>query len=256
MGILTRFQRGALACVGMLALGLTAGPPVVRADDLSGTVLMVDVAAKKIVVLDKRTSQDTDIFFGDQAEIQTTAGKPLQLQNLKRGDTVGLVVTGTTARRALVNQGVLKGVVSSLDLNGQKMVVTETVTNRDIEVVLNPTTRIESGQHEPMAFKDIKTGDGVGIVFSGAAPVDVLVNSKPAELKGHIKSIGADMRSLVVTGLGNHVDVTVALTPNTRIVSASGKTLGVNDLKKGDGVGISHDASVASLVVVNPATGP
>jgi len=66
-----------------------------------------------------------------------------------------------------VNQGVLKGVVSSLDLNGQKMVVTETVTNRDIEVVLNPTTRIESGQHEPMMFKDIKTGDGVGIVFSG-----------------------------------------------------------------------------------------
>jgi len=59
-----------------------------------------------------------------------------------------------------------------------------------------------------------------------------------------------------VTELGNHVDVTVAITPNTKIVSATGKTLGMNDLKKGDGVGISHDASVASMVVVNPVTVP
>jgi len=256
MWMLTRLQRGALACLGMLALGLTAGPHEVRAQELTGTVLGVDLAGRKIVVLDQRTSQEADIVFGEQADIRTTTGKTLQFQNLKRGDTVGLVVTGGTARRAVVNQGVLKGVVSSLDLNGQKMVVTEAVTNRDIEVVLNPTTRIETGQHEARTFRDIKTGDGVGIVYSGSAPVEVLVNSKPPELKGHVKSIGGDLRSIVVTELGNNVDVTVSITPKTKIVSTTGKTLGMNDLKKGDGVGISHEASVASLIVVNPVTAP
>ena len=59
---------------------------------------------------------------------------------------------------------------------------------------------------------------------------------------------------LIVTELGSDVTVTVAITPKTRIVSNAGKTLSMNDLKKGDGVGIAHQASVASLIVVNPVT--
>src|SRR5262249_12000165 len=119
---------------------------------------------------------------------------------------------------------------------------------------LLPNTRIETGQHKPLTLKDIKTGDGTAIVFSGVTPVDVAINSKPPELKGHVKAIAGDLRSLVVTELGNGAAITVAVTPETTIVSKSGKSLGMNDLKKGDGVGITHHASVASLIVVNPVT--
>jgi hypothetical protein len=244
----------ALACAVVLALEIMVGPAAVRADDLTGVVLLVDPAGKKMVVLDRATSREIDISFVDRLDIQTTTGKPLQFYDLKRGDGVGVVLTGGLARRILVNQGVLKGVVSSIDLTGQKLVVTEEVTNRDVEVTLNPGTKIETGQHEPRALKDIKTGDGIGVVYSGSAPVDIMINSKPPEIKGHIKSIGGDMRSLVITELGSNAEVTVAITPKTTIVSNSGKTLGTNDLKKGDGVGIAHQASVASMIVVNPLT--
>jgi hypothetical protein len=227
-----------------------------RADDLSGVVVSVEVAGKKIVVMEQATSRPVDIGFVDRAVIQTTSGLPLQVQNLKRGDRVGIVYTGGRATRVVVNQVPLKGVVSSTDLRGEKMVVTEEGTNRDIDVVMSPATRLETTAHEPIALKDVKTGDGIGVVFSGAAPIEIRIDKKPPELTGHIKSIGGDMRSLIVTELGTDADVTVAISPKTRIVSKAGKTLGMNDLRKGDGVGIAHHASVASLIVVNPVTTP
>jgi len=246
----------ALVCVGVLASGLAVGPATARAADLSGTVLSVDVAGKKMVVLDQLTSRSQDVGVNDLTEFRTDTGRPLQLQDLKRGDGVGIAHNGGLASKVVVRQAELKGIVSSIDLNAQKLIVTEEVTNRDIEVVLNPRTRIETKQRESLALKDIKTGDGVGVVYSGAAPVAVTVNSKPPELKGHIKSIAGDMRSIIVTELGSNTDVTVAVTPKTTIISSSGKTIGMNDLKKGDGVGIAHQSSVASMIVVNPKNTP
>jgi hypothetical protein len=246
----------ALACVAMLALGITAGPVAVWADDLSGVVVQVDPAGKKMVVMDRYSQRQIDVTFVDQPVIWTTTGKPLHVQNLKRGDGVGIVASGGVARRVMVNQGMLRGVVSRIDLREPSMVVTESGTNRDIEVPLNQGIRIETGQRTPLALKDLKSGDGVGVLYSGEAPIDVVVNSKPPEIKGHIKSIAGDMRSLVVSEMGDGADVTVAITPETTIVSKSGKTLGMNDLRKGDGVGIAHQASVAGLIVVNPVTAP
>jgi hypothetical protein len=240
----------------VLALGFACGPLAAQVQVVSpsGTVMVVDLAANKIVMLDPATSREIDVRFVDRPQIVTTTGMPLQFQNLKRGDRVSLVYSGGLVARAVVNQAPLKGVISNIDLNAQKLVVTESETNRDIEVALNPSTRIETGQHKPLALKDIKTGDGTAIIFSGATPVDVAINSKPPELKGHIKSVAGDLRSLVLTELGSGGDITVAVTPETTIVSKSGKSLGMNDLKKGDGVGITHHASVASLIVVNPIT--
>ena len=41
------------------------------------------------------------------------------------------------------------------------------------------------------------------------------------------------------------------ISPDTTIVTVTGKKIELKDLKKGDGVGISHVNSVASKVVVN-----
>jgi len=247
-------RRIVLTCAGVLAMGLAAGP--VRADSLSGIVQSVDVDGKKATILDQQTSQDVNVGFNDRTEIVTSDGKPLQLSDLKRGDGVGLTHAGGLASRVVVRQAGLKGVVSSINLKDQKLMVIEDVTHREIEVELNPRTRIETPKRQSLALKEIKTGDGIDVLYSGAAPVTVRINSKPPELTGHIKSIGADMRTLVVTEIGNNTDVTVSVTPKTTIVSNSGKTLGMNDLKKGDGVGIAHQSSVASLIVVNPVTAP
>jgi hypothetical protein len=249
-----RLQQIGIACVGMMFLGLAAGPAL--AADRQGTVLSVDVLGKKFVILDQQTSRDVDVAVNDQTEFMTTAGKPLQLQDLKRGDGVGIAEIGGLAAKVRVNQAELKGVVSTINLDQQRLTVTESVTNRDVEIVLNPNTRIETSQRKSLTLKDIKTGDGIGVIFSGAAPVEVVVNSKPPELNGHIKSVAADMRSIVVTEIGTNIDVTVAVTPKTTIVSSAGKTLEMNALKKGDGVGIAHQSSVASLIVVNPVVAP
>ena len=251
-----RFQPLVLACMGLIALGLIEGPTGVRADDVTGVVVSVEVAGKKIVVMDQSTSQPRDIAFIEQADIRTTTGKPLQIQNLKRGDRVGILYNGRLATKVVVNQVPLIGVVSTIDLQAQKLIVAEAVTNRDIEVVLNPATRVESTKHDTFAVKDIKTGDGITVVYSGAAPVEVMINSKLPELKGHIKSIAADMRSIILTELGNNADLTVAITPETTIISSTGKTLGMNDLRKGDGGGMAHRSSVASLIVVSPGSAP
>jgi len=254
--MIMRIHQRSLACMGLILMGLTNGPTIVRAGDVSGVVVSVEVAGKKIVVLDQATSQPRDVVFIDQADIRTTTGQPLQLYNLKRGDRVGIVSNGGVATRVVVNQAPLRGVVSNIDLRAQKLVVTEDVTNRDIEVVLNPATRIESLKLNSLALKDVKTGNGISVTYSGAAPVEVMVNSKLPELKGHIKSISADMRSLVLTELGTNVDLTVAVTPETTIITNAGKTLGMHDLKKGDGIGIAHQSSVASMIVVSPITTP
>jgi len=244
----------ALACAGVLMVGFTAG--TAWAADRQGTILSVDVAGKKMVVLDLQTSKNFDIAVSDQTQILTNAGKPLQLQDLRRGDKVGYTEVGGLATAMRVNQGELKGVVSTIDLKLQKLTVIEEVTNREIEVVLNPNTRIETIQRKSLDLKDVKTGDGIGVTYSGAAPVEVMINSKPPQLTGHIKSIAADMRSLIVTEIGNNVEVTVAVTPKTTIISNEGKSLGMTALKKGDGVGIAHESSVASMIVVNPVTTP
>jgi Cu/Ag efflux protein CusF len=145
----------------------------------------------------------------------------------------------------------LAGVVNSVDLDGKKLVVTPTGKEKPVDVTVNDQTVIQTTGGKALALKELKTGDGLGIAHSSGLASRIVVNVKPSELTGHVKSIGANLKTFVVTETGTTTDVTVAVTNDTSIVSTVGKKIELKELKKGDGVGISHVNSVASKVVVN-----
>ncbi len=146
----------------------------------------------------------------------------------------------------------LSGVVSSVNLDARKIVVTPTAKDKDVEVVVNDQTVMTTQDGKTtVLLKDLKPGDGLGIAHTGGVASKILVAFKPSELTGHVKTIGSNLKTFVVTETGTTTDVTVAVTPETTIISTDGKKMDLKDLKKGDGVGISHLNSVASKVVVN-----
>jgi len=156
---------------------------------------------------------------------------------------------GPTRAAQLVEQ--LSGVVNSVDLDGKKIVVTPTGKEKTVDVLVNDQTQITTESGKPLRLKDLKTGDGLGIAHTGGVASKIRVNIKPSELTGHVKSVGANLKTFVVTETGTNTDTTVAVTPETTIVTTDGKKMDLKDLKKGAGVGISHVNSVASKVVVN-----
>jgi Cu/Ag efflux protein CusF len=238
-----------LAWAGAVLLsGLSA-----RADQLAGTVKSVDLDGRKLVVAEQTTDKNIDVSVTSQTTIVTEGGQPLSLKYLKRGDGVGISLVNGTAATILVNQAPLFGVVTTIDVDGKSLVVTEKGTDREIQVAIKPQTTIETTKGKVSALKDLKTGDGLSITFAGDEARKVLVNVKPAELTAHVKSVAADLNSLIVTEIGSKTDVKVAVTPQTTIVTSEGKTMELKELKKGDGVGIAHEGSVASKIVVNVA---
>ena len=102
-----------------------------------------------------------------------------------------------------------------------------------------------------MELKELKTGDGLGVAHTAGLASKIVVNVKPSELIGHVKSVGANLKTFVVTETGTNTDGTVAINSDTMIETTAKKKIELKDLKKGDGVGISHINSVASKVVVN-----
>ena len=159
------------------------------------------------------------------------------------------ILTGSTAPAFSFDK--LSGVVSSIDLEAKKIVVTPTGQEKGVDVKVNDQTELTTEAGNPIALKEIKVGDGVGLVHSAGVASKVRVAVKPSELTGHVKSIGANLKTFVVTETGTTTDVTVAIKPETSILTTEGKKLELKELKKGDGVGISHINSVASKVVVN-----
>ncbi len=144
----------------------------------------------------------------------------------------------------------LAGVVSSVDLEGKKIAVTPTGQDKTTDVSVNDETNIATLSGKTIQLKDLKTGDGLGISHTGGLASKIVVNVKPSELTGHVKTVGANLKTFVVTETGTITDVTVAVTPETTIVTNDGKKIDLKELKKGDGVGISHVNSVASKIVV------
>jgi len=162
------------------------------------------------------------------------------------------LILALSASAALAFQGEqLAGVVSSVDLEGKKIAVTPTGKDKSTDVTVNDQTVIETSAGKTLQLKDLKTGDGLGIAHAGGLASKIVVNIKPSELTGHVKTVGANLKTFVVTETGTTTDVTVAITPETSITTVGGKKIDLKDLKKGDGVGISHVNSVASKVVVN-----
>ena len=145
----------------------------------------------------------------------------------------------------------VSGIVHSVDVDGKKLVVTPTGQETTTEVTVSDQTEITTEAKNAYSFKDLKAGDGVGIVSNGGVATKIVVAVKPSELTGHIKTVKKDAKTFVVTETGSTTEVTVAITKDTSIVDTKGKKLELKDLKKGDGVGISHFNSVATKVLVN-----
>ena len=240
------------ACAGaLLALGLWGAPA--SAQGLSGIVRSVDEEGRKLVVRPTGTDKDVDVSVGDQAQIVTHRGRSMLLKDLRKGDGVGIARSGDVATRIVVRQGTLQGVVSTIDPDGKKLVVTESGTDKEVEIPVLDKTPIVTTAGKAVGLKGLKTGDGVGVSYDGSQVDKIVVSVKPEELTGHVKEVAADRKSIVINEIGSKAEVRVAVTPKTTILTAEGKTLELKDLKKGDGVGIAHEASVASKIVVNAA---
>ncbi len=213
----------------------------------------MDADAKKLVVTEMGTGREVVVPLGAQAAIATGAGRVLGIGDLREGDGVGVALASGVATQVVVNQATLKGVVNSVDADKKTLVMTEAGTGKDVTLKLGDRTMIEATGGKVLKLADLKPGDGVGVTRDGAAVAKVAVDPKPAELIGHVKTVAANLKSLVVTESGTNKDYTVVVNGQTRIATADGKAIDLKDLKKGDGVGIAHTDSVASKIVVNVA---
>jgi hypothetical protein len=164
---------------------------------------------------------------------------------------VGLLSTLCAGATLAVPIEKLAGIVSSVDVGAKKIVVTPTGKDKTVDVLVNDQTVITTEAGKALQLKDLKTGDGLGIAHDSGTASKILVAVKPSELTGHVKSVGANLKTFVVTETGTTTDVTVAVNADTTIVTVDGKKLALKELKKGDGVGISHLNSLASKIVVN-----
>lgn len=145
----------------------------------------------------------------------------------------------------------LKGIVSSVDTDAKKIVVTPEGKQLTVDLKVDAQTEIVTSAGKKLELKELKAGDGLGAVHTNNLASKIVVNVKPDELTGHVKSVKADLKTFVVTETGTNTDVTVAVNSDTAITTTAGKKLEMKELKKGDGVGISHVNSVASKIVVN-----
>ncbi len=235
-----------------LALWALAGG-VSRADQLAGIIKSVDTSARTLRVYEKTTDRPFNVVVAPNTVITSMSGRPLTMKALRRGDGVGVSLYNGIATVIVVNQTALLGVVESIDLDGKTFTLDEKGTDRDVKVAILPNTTIETPDGKNLPFKDLKSGDGVSVNFNGEDVAVVVVNAKPDEMTGHIKTVAADLKSFVITDIATKREVRVAVTPKTNIVTSEGKTMELRQLKKGDGVGIAHNGSVASKIVVNPA---
>jgi len=245
-----------LTWVGILAAPGLITPSARAAVGLTGVIDTIDVEGRKLVVKQAGTEQGVPVTLTEQTRIATEQGLPLKLADLKPNDSVGIAHQNGIATSVVVHQAPLFARVNTIDTEGKNLVVTEKETRRKVTVPITERTTIVTSAGKAIELKELKTGDGVAVTYSGPAATRIAVNPKPLELSGHVKEIGADMKSIVVTELGTGNDVRVAVKSGTTIVTGQGKTLNLKDLKVGDGVGIAHEASVASKIVVNAAPSP
>jgi hypothetical protein len=155
------------------------------------------------------------------------------------------------------NPGELTGHVKSVASDHKTIVVTEAGTDKDITVTINGRTKIVTTDGRTLDIKDIKPGDGVGIAHTNSVASEVKVSvgrptaNRVEKLTGHVKSIAPDRKTIVVRESGTDKDITVTVNGRTKVTTTEGRTLELKDLKPGDGVGIVHQASVASEIKVS-----
>jgi len=152
----------------------------------------------------------------------------------------------------------LAGHVKSVDTKGNTIVVTESGTDKEYTVTVNGRTKIETNEGNALSLRELEAGDGVGIVHEKSVASEIKVSVKRpnegrgvSKLAGHVKSVDADKKTIVVKESGTDKDYTVTVNGRTKIETTDGHDLGLKDLKAGDGVGILHRDSVASEIKVS-----
>jgi len=145
----------------------------------------------------------------------------------------------------------LKGHISSVDSDARTLVVTDPSSGKDIDVTVNDQTVIRSASGKVLKVDDLKQGDGVGIAHTRGVASEIVVNAKADELTGHVKLVAANLKSFILTDDATKTEYTVKVNEKTTLVTSAGKKLKMSELKKGDGVGISHQGGLASKIVVN-----
>jgi hypothetical protein len=224
---------------------------------LTGNVQSVDTTTNRLTVRETGTGTEFPIAVTGQTQVVTTTGKALTLKDLRKGDGLSITQVGGVASKIVAQQTRLLGTVKSADPDAKRLVIRETGpkepegTNPDVTVRLDDHTVIETTNGKAIPLRDLKEGDGVSIARDGDLAQKIEVNlNRDEQLTGHVKSVAADLKTFVVTETGTTRDLTVAVTPQTVIETTEGKTLKIEDLKEGDGVGLTHVASVAQKIVV------
>jgi hypothetical protein len=239
------------------ALVVFAAMPAPATAQLTGNVRSVDTTANRLIVKETGTGTEFPIAVTGQTQVVTTTGKALTLKDLRKGDGLSVTHVGGIASKIVVQQTRLLGTVKSIDRDAKRLGIREAMpeeeegTNTDVTVRVDDQTEIETTDGKSIKLGELKEGDGVSIARDGdlAQKIEVNVN-RDEKLTGHVKSIGADLKTFVLTETGTTKDLTVAVTPQTVIETTEGKTLKIEDLKEGDGVGLTHVASVAKKIVV------
>lgn len=245
------------ALAGVLVTFGVATAPAPAAAQLTGHVKSVDPDANKLIVTETATGADYPIAVNGQTQILTTAGKPLSLKDFRKGDGLAVTQSGGLASRIVVEQSRLLGLVKSVDPAAKKLVLKETdakgkpILGKEVTMTVDDQAVITTTDGKTIKLGDVKEGDGVSIARTGDLAQKIEVNVKPEEMTGIVKSVAADLKTFVVTLTGTDKDVTVAVNDQTTIATPEGKMLKIQELKEGDGIGLTHTASVAKKIVVN-----
>jgi hypothetical protein len=235
---------------GLVVLFVGTGM-LARAESLSGIVQSVDADAKKMVVTPMGTDKTVPVTVTDATTIRTDKGVSLPLKYLRKGDGVGVNHVAGTASLITVRQASLRGVVVKTDLDEKTFDMTPKGEDEDVRITTTEKTVFETEDGKARKLEDLKVGDGLAVRFNGPEVAEVVINPKPPELTGYIKSVSTDLQSLVVTEIGTDVDTAVRIDDQTIIKTNDGKPMTIKELKKGDGVGIATVKGVAEQIVVN-----
>jgi len=222
-----------------------------RADSVRGIVQSVDADARKVVVKPEGSGDNVDLSTTDATVIRTDKGVPMELPYLRKGDAVGVSYANGVATQVLVRQVPLVGILVKTDPDEKTFDMTPKGEEKDLRVTTIKETTFETYDGKVLKLQDLKPGDGISVRFNGPRVARVVVSVKPPEVTGYIKSISADLQSLVVTEVGTNVDAAVTVDDETVISTNDGKSLTIKQLKKGDGVGIATEKGVARQIVVN-----
>lgn len=226
---------------------------VVTQAPLVGILKSANAGARTLIVTQDGTGREIGVTVDDPVTVTNSGGKSLELDQLRPGDGVSITFDGAQAVKVAVNPAALRGLVKSIDLRKRQVVLTESGTDREVNVPLTDRAVIVTTDGKALALKDLKQGDGLAVISDGDVASKLVVRVKPPGLAGQVKSIAGNLRSFVVAEVGTGRELTIGIDDQTTIMSSDGKPIPMKELKDGDGVGITlGKGGVASEIIVNP----